>query len=90
LRVEVRPGRRVTLKSAFIAKGRGGNNQIFRRRTSKRFPIIKQSTPALSVLFLRDSLSNQLGNFAQKRLNQEFERTFEFELNKLIERRARR
>lgn len=85
--VEVRPGRRVKLKGAFIAQGRGGNNQVFRRRTKKRFPIVKQSVPSLAKLFEKPSFRNPLEKFAEAKLGSEFARTFKFELNRLIERK---
>lgn len=88
LKVEVKPGRRVQLKSAFIAKGSGGKNQIFRRRTGKRNPIVKQSVPALSTLFSRDRFRAPLEAFANAKLSQEFERTFEFELDRLAQKRG--
>ncbi len=86
--VEVKPGRRVVLQSAFIAKGRGGRNHVFRRRTKKRTPIVKQSVPAFSVIFSRAKIRLPLEKFANKKLGDEFERTFKFELDKLIERRG--
>lgn len=84
--VHVRPGRRVKLKGAFVAKGRGGNNQIFRRRTKKSTPIVKQSVPSLASLFNRPKFRVPLETFAQQRFEIEFNRAFEFQLNKLVKK----
>ncbi len=83
LRVEVKPGRRSTLKKAFIAKGRGGKNQVFRRRTSKNNPIVKQSITAISTIIERRNLRTQLEVFGRKTFEKEFDRAFSFQLNKI-------
>lgn len=90
IRVEVKPGRKVQLKSAFITRGRGGNNQIFRRRGKRSYPIVKQSVPSLAAVFSRDKIRKPLESFAQAKLSSEFEKTFQFEINKIAERRAKR
>lgn len=87
VQVEVRPGRKVKLDSAFIAKGKGGKNQVFRRRTKSRAPIVKQSVPALSTLFARKKIETPLRLFARRHFLKEFGRTFDFELNKLNKKR---
>lgn len=50
IKIEVRKGKRITLKRAFIAKGRRGKNQVFRRRTKKRFPIVAQKLASVAKL----------------------------------------
>lgn len=89
LTVEVVPGRRIKLRSAFIAKGRGGKNQVFRRRSKERYPIMKQSTAGLSVIAQRDKFRLPIEKFAREKWQSEFARTFQFELDKLIAKRGK-
>lgn len=87
LKVEVKPGRRVALSTAFIARGRGGNLQVFRRQTKASFPIMKQSVPALSRLFEKDPNKSALEKFGHDTLGSEFDRVFKFELERIMDRR---
>lgn len=87
VRVEVRPGRKVTLKGAFLAAGKSGNVHIFRRRTAARHPIVKQSTPALSVLLARDQHRLKLESFAKEHFSKEFKTTFSYEVQRLIDKK---
>ena len=83
VRLHVKPGRRTKMPKAFIARGRGGNLQIFQRRGKKRFPIVKRGTAAISTVVDKSGLGKRLQKFAQKRLDIEFQRNLEHELNQI-------
>ena len=82
--VQIRPGKRTKLEHVFIAKGKGGKNQVFRRKTTKSFPIVKQSTASLSKMVERPGFRLPLEKFASQTFIKEHERNFKFELSKLI------
>lgn len=84
VRVEVTPGRKVTLQSAFIAQGKNGNMQVFRRRHKSRYPLVKQSTPALTKLFNDAGLVRDTRSFAGWRFQKEFTTAFNFQVEKLM------
>ena len=84
VRVEITPGKRIKLKTAFIAKGRNNRNHVFRRRQQGPNPIVKQSAPALSKIVAESKVRRKLNRFAQNEFTKEFERVFELELQKLV------
>jgi len=88
VKVEVKPGRRVIRRTAFIATGKSGNVHVFTRMGKERHPIKKQSTPALSVLLSREKHKMALESFAQQHFAKEFQHTFQWEVERLT-RKAR-
>lgn len=83
LRTEVRPGKKLRRSHLFIAKGRGGNYQVFQRMRSKRFPIGKRSIPSFARLFKTANMGGPLEAFAGRRWPIEWTRAIEFEMLKL-------
>ena len=82
LRVSVKKGRRTTLGKAFIAKGRNANFQVFRRRTSKSTPLVKQSAPSPHLLFLKPAFRAPIEAAVGKRLVLEFLNNMKFFLGR--------
>lgn len=89
VRVEVRPGRQVRLKRAFIAKARGGVNHVF-IRDSRDDTMQKLAAPSLAHLFSKKEIRTPLEVFAKKKFLTEFERTFQHQLDRQIARRLRK
>lgn len=83
VRVEVSPGRKVTLRTAFIAQGKSGNFHVFKRKGALRMPIAKQSAPSLAHTFEKEPFRTQLEKFGQQRLGTEFETAFNFQIEKI-------
>lgn len=91
IKVEVIPGRVTRVKGAFIAKGSGGKNQLFRRIDNKlrkkkgkqKGPIAKQASAALSLLIQRAEVKAALIKFANRELGKQFETALKFQLSKL-------
>lgn len=78
LRIEITPGRRLTLKSAFIQKVR--STQVFKGRRGKGFH--KQGVPSIGwVVFNRDNIANKLMFIGQDR----FKKLFNEDLQKRID-----
>ena len=82
LRVSVVPGKTSTLQDAFIAKGRGNRNHVFRRRTVKNTPIIKQSIPSLHLLFTEKEFRRPIERIVGKRLQVEFKRALRLQVDR--------
>jgi len=89
VKVEIVPGVKTTLLSAFIANGRGGNTQVFRRRGKASLPIVKQSGGSLSSIASKDSFRNALQSFAKDRLGIEFKTAFDFQLARAMKNASR-
>ena len=81
VKVQVRPGKKVLLKKAFVQTGRGNKNFIFRRRSSKSRPIVKQTAPSLHILFSRPVFRAPIEEFAKRRYLIEFERAYKVALD---------
>lgn len=96
IKVEVKPGRKVTLQSAYIGRAKGGAYHVFRRLGSSAkgarsyTPSYKQSVPSLAVLFAKQEVRDEMESFARAKLGAEFEQAFTFEVQKIIERRRKR
>lgn len=86
--IEIKPGNKKKLKDAFIAKGRGNKNHVFRRETSKSFPINKQSTPSLHLLFKDSAFRRPIENIVAKRLQREFVTALNFAISKRLAKDA--
>jgi hypothetical protein len=89
LRTEVRPGKKLKRAKLFIARGRGGNYQVFQRMRSKRFPIGKRAVPSFAKLFKRTGMGKRLEAFAGKKWPVEWTRAIEFEMNKIKTKRGK-
>lgn len=83
VKVEVKPGRKVELKGAFIGEGRSGNFHVFRRRGPKRHPIVKQSAPSLAVVFERKLFRDRLEAFMKGKFASEFQGAMTYEVQRL-------
>lgn len=71
-------GGRETLPNAFIAKGLGGNTQIFQRTTKKRLPIETLYGPSVAQMLRKQGRSDRLAEFARKILSNEIDRALKY------------
>lgn len=60
LKIEIVPGKTLVSNDMFIAKGNGGNFQVFRRRGTKGLPITKQVEPALSNVLANKDVNEKV------------------------------
>ena len=75
--VEVTPGRKVKLQTAFIAKSRrGGAVQVFRRDNNDK--LIKQSVPSVYGFMAKPEVRTPIGRIAFDRYKIEFPRALEY------------
>lgn len=85
--VTIKPGMKETKRFAFIAKGRGGNVQLFQRKGKKRLPLFKQSVAAASRIFDREGARTKAGQEmeikATRQFEKEFNRAFSYNIDKL-------
>ena len=55
LRIEIKPGSKIKLKNAFVARGKNNNLQVFRRGEKKgRLPIIAQRVASIATKLEND------------------------------------
>ncbi len=87
VKVRIRPGKTTILPNAFLAKGKSGNTQIFRRKKrgkgSTSLPIKKLSSPALSTLFDDKKFRTPLERASARIMVKEFNRAFTNQLKRL-------
>lgn len=73
--------KRAALAKAFIAKGRGGAVQVFRRGMAGK--LIKQSVPSINVVFNRPAIRSRMMGIALKRYVKEMEHNVPFYIGQI-------
>lgn len=82
VRVEIKPGRKLTLKSGFIQ--RVNSLQVFKRKSSGG--LAKQSAPSLAHIVLNKGIGERLAGLAQQTLQRNIIKELEFQLVKAREK----
>lgn len=81
LKFEITPGKTLVSNDMFIAKGRGGNFQVFRRRTTGSLPITKQVEPAIANVLGNKEVSSKIVVALQERYLEEITKAIDFQFS---------
>ena len=81
LKFEIVPGKTLVSNDAFIAKGKGGNFQVFRRRKTSSLPITKQVEPALANVLGNKDVAGKIVAALQERYLIEISNAINFQFS---------
>lgn len=81
LKFEIVPGKTIVSNDAFIAKGNGGNFQVFRRRKTSSLPITKQVEPALANVLGNKDVAEKIVVALQERYLVEITNAINFQFS---------
>jgi hypothetical protein len=83
VRVEIKPGNKKTIKSAFIARMASGHVGVFQRKGKARLPIKEAFTTRVSSLFLIEENRERVMANARANFESYFRKTFGAEVGRL-------